>query len=82
VFFFFHHCGRLTVFCLRWGAFVVVRHACVTVDEFVIFDKRVDWPAGRVFHLRMLRWKSSFMWNYIQKLKFGFFDVGSTKKFV
>ena len=54
----------------------------MTVDEFVIFDKRVDWPAGRVFHLRMLRWKSSFMWNYIQKLKFGFFDVGSTKKFV
>ena len=27
-FFFFCHCGRLTVFCLRWGAFVVVRHAC------------------------------------------------------
>lgn len=80
-FFFFATANDLPYFAFVGGLLLLFAMP-VTVDEFVIFDKRVDWPAGRVFHLRMLRWKSSFMWNYIQKRKFGSFDVGSTKEFV
>jgi hypothetical protein len=78
-FFFFATADDLPYFAFVGGLLLLFAMP-VTVDEFVIFDKRVDWPAGRVFHLRMLRWKSSFMWNYIQKRKFGSFDVGSTKE--
>jgi hypothetical protein len=80
-FFFFATADDLPYFAFVGGLLLLFAMP-VTVDGFVIFDKRVDWPAGRVFHLRMLRWKSSFMWNYIQKRKFGSFDVGSTKEFV
>ena len=73
-FFFFATADDLPYFAFVGGVLLLFAMP-VTVDGFVIFDKRVDWPAGRVFHLRMLRWKSSFMWNNIHKQRFGSFDV-------